>query len=120
MIINKHISLLGFIIITFTASAIGAFSTRISKEPWYSSINKPSFNPPDWIFAPVWTTLYIFMAVAIWLIWTNPKKNKKIFYVYFSHLFINATWSIIFFSFYKHCLNYFFYYLVNKIIFTTE
>ena len=63
MIKNKYTSLLSFIIITFAASAIGGFSTRISKEPWYSSINKPSFNPPDWIFAPVWTTLYIFMAV---------------------------------------------------------
>ena len=101
MIKNKYISLLGFVIVTFCASAIGGFSTRISKEPWYSSINKPTFNPPDWVFAPVWTMLYIFMALAIWLIWMNPNKTKKIFYVYFIHLFINATWSIIFFGFHK-------------------
>ena len=101
MINNKYISLAGFIIITFIASAIGSFATRITKEPWYSSINKPSFNPPDWVFAPVWTTLYIFMAIAIWLIWVNPKKTKKIFYIYFIHLFINATWSVIFLVFIK-------------------
>ncbi len=98
MIKNKYISLIGFIFITFFASAIGGFVTRISKEPWYSTINKPSFNPPDWVFAPVWTTLYIFMAFAIWLIWINPRKTKKIFYIYFIHLFINTTWSVIFFG----------------------
>tara|TARA_B100001996_G_scaffold293416_1_gene233598 strand:+ start:109 stop:576 length:468 start_codon:yes stop_codon:yes gene_type:complete len=101
MINNKYISLLGFIIVTFAASAIGSFSTKISKEPWYSSINKPSFNPPDWVFAPVWTTLYIFMAIAIWLIWTSPRKTKKIFYIYFIHLLFNATWSIVFFGFHQ-------------------
>ena len=101
MINNKYISLIGFIIITFAASGISSFATRISKEPWYSSINKPSFNPPDWVFAPVWTALYVFMAIAVWLIWTNSKKIKKIFYVYFIHLFINATWSVIFFGFHE-------------------
>ena len=101
MINNKYISLIGFIIITFIASAIGGLITRMSKEPWYSNINKPSFNPPDWVFAPVWTTLYILMAIAIWLIWTNPKSTKKIFYIYFVHLFVNATWSVIFFSFHQ-------------------
>ena len=101
MINNKYISLIGFIIITFIASAIGGLITRMSKEPWYSNINKPSFNPPDWVFAPVWTTLYILMAIAIWLIWTNPKSTKKIFYIYFVLLFVNATWSVIFFSFHQ-------------------
>jgi len=101
MIKNKYISLIGFIFITFFASAIGGFTTRISKEPWYSTINKPSFNPPDWVFAPVWTALYICMAFAIWLIWINPKKTKKIFYIYFIHLFVNTTWSVIFFGLHK-------------------
>ena len=101
MIKNKYISLIGFIFVTFFASAIGGFTTRISKEPWYSTINKPSFNPPDWVFAPVWTALYICMAFAIWLIWINPKKTKKIFYIYFIHLFVNTTWSVIFFGLHK-------------------
>ena len=98
---KKIISLLIFTILAFGASAWGSYVTNLYKEPWYSSISKPSFNPPDWVFAPVWTTLYIFMAIAIWLIWTNPQKTKKIFYIYFIHLCVNATWSIIFFSFHQ-------------------
>ena len=61
-------------------------------------ILKPSFNPPEWIFAPVWITLYIAMSVAIWLIWINPQRKEKIIYIYFIHLLINGSWSIFFFG----------------------
>ena len=105
MIKNKYISLIGFIIVTFSASAIGGLTTRIYKEPWYSNIIKPSFNPPDWVFAPVWSTLYLFMSVAIWLIWINEKRTKNIFVIYFVHLFINATWSIFFFGLHQILLS---------------
>ena len=98
---NKFLTFILFLTITFSASLIGGLSTFTFKEPWYSLLNKPVFNPPDWIFAPVWTMLYLLMATAIWLIWTSTKKTKKIFYVYFFHLFINATWSVIFFSFHQ-------------------
>ena len=65
---KKIISLLVFIILAFGASAWGGLVTSFYKEPWYSTIIKPEFNPPDWIFAPVWITLYIAMSVAAWLI----------------------------------------------------
>ena len=95
---KKIISLLVFNILAFGASAWGSYVTNLYKEPWYSMIAKPSFNPPEWVFAPVWITLYIAMSVAIWLIWINPKRVEKIIYIYFIHLLINGSWSIFFFG----------------------
>ena len=71
MIKNKFFSLFLILLITFTASAIGGFTTASFKEPWYSEIILPSFNPPSWVFAPVWSTLYFMMSISIWKIWIN-------------------------------------------------
>ena len=95
---KKIVSLLIFILLAFGASAWGSYVTNLYKEPWYSMIAKPSFNPPEWVFAPVWITLYIAMSVAIWLIWINPQKKEKIIYIYFIHLLVNGSWSIFFFG----------------------
>ena len=97
-LIKKITSLLKFILLDFGASAWGSYVTNLYKEPWYSGIVKPSFNPPDWVFAPVWTILYISISVAIWLVWINPKRVEKIIYIYFIHLLINGSWSIFFFG----------------------
>ncbi len=100
MMNNKYISLALILLITFLASSIGGFVTSSFKEPWYSEIILPTFNPPSWIFGPVWTTLYIFMSVAAWIVWnkTLDKKNLQIYYV---HIFFNAIWSVIFFGFHQ-------------------
>ena len=95
---KKIISLLIFIVLAFAASAWGGLITSFYKEPWYSTIAKPEFNPPDWIFAPVWIALYIAMSVGAWLIWINPKRVEKIIYIYFIHLLINGSWSLFFFG----------------------
>jgi len=95
---KKIVSLLILILLAFGASAWGSYVTNLYKEPWYSMIAKPSFNPPEWVFAPVWITLYIAMSVAIWLIWINPQRKEKIIYIYFIHLLINGSWSIFFFG----------------------
>jgi tryptophan-rich sensory protein len=97
---NKYLSLFFLLLITFMASAIGGFTTNSFKEPWYSEVVLPSFNPPSWVFAPVWTILYIMMSVAIWKIWINL-FDYKILKLYFIHLFFNGTWSIIFFGFHQ-------------------
>ena len=97
---NKYLSLFIILLITFLASAIGGFTTTSFKEPWYSQIILPSFNPPSWIFAPVWTILYIMMSVAIWKIWINS-FDLKLLKFYFIHLFFNGTWSIVFFGFHQ-------------------
>ena len=97
---NKYLSLFLILLITFSASAIGGFTTTSFKEPWYSEIILPSFNPPSWVFAPVWTLLYIMMSIAIWKIWINT-FDLKLLKLYFIHLFFNATWSIAFFGFHQ-------------------
>ena len=98
MLKNKFVSLFLFLITTFSASFIGGITTFKFKEPWYSTLVKPSFNPPDWVFGPVWTILYILMAIAIWNVWIKS-KNINLVYLYFIHLFFNTTWSVIFFGF---------------------
>ncbi len=100
MIRNKYISLLFIIIVTYIAPAIGSYTTNTFKEPWYSEIIQPSFNPPSWVFAPVWFTLYALMSLAIWKVWIKT-YNTKIFKLYFVHIFFNSLWSVIFFGFHQ-------------------
>ena len=97
---NKYLSLFLLLSITFLASGIGGFTTASFKEPWYSEIILPSFNPPSWVFAPIWTLLYILMSVAIWRVWISS-FNHKILSIYFIHLIFNALWSVIFFGFHQ-------------------
>ena len=97
---NKYLSLGLILLVTFVASGIGGFVTSSFKEPWYSEIILPSFNPPSWVFGPVWTVLYIFMSVAIWAVW-NKSSDKKVLQIYFVHIFFNAIWSVIFFGFHQ-------------------
>ena len=97
---NKYLSLLLILLITFVPSFIGGFTTFFFKDPWYSQIILPSFNPPSWVFAPVWTILYVLMSIAIWRIWINF-FDQKILNIYFIHIFFNATWSVVFFGFHQ-------------------
>ena len=104
MLKNKFLSFILFILVTYSASAIGGLATVGFKEPWYSLLIKPSYNPPDWIFAPVWTTLYLMMTIAIWNFWHNENRDMNTVYIYFIHLIFNTTWSIVFFVFHKMVL----------------
>ena len=98
MLKNKFLSFILFFIITFSASFIGGLVTISFKDPWYSQLVKSNFNPPDWIFAPVWTTLYLMMTLAIWFFWHSKKRNLSTVYLYFIHILFNTTWSIVFFG----------------------
>ena len=97
---NKYLSLALILLVTFVASGIGSFVTSSFKEPWYSEILLPTFNPPSWVFGPVWTTLYIFMSIAAWAAWKKT-SDKMILKIYLVHLFFNSIWSIIFFGFHQ-------------------
>ena len=101
---NKFVTVMSFLLVTFGASAMGSLATINYKEPWYSLLNKPAFNPPDWVFGPVWTTLYLMMTLAIWLFWHSNNRNKNTVYVYLIHLVFNTTWSVVFFVFHNMVL----------------
>ena len=98
MLKNKFLSFVLLFIITYSASFIGGFVTVSLKEPWYSQLIKSNYNPPDWIFAPVWTTLYLMMTLAIWFFWHSNKRDMNTVYIYFIHIVFNTTWSIVFFG----------------------
>ena len=98
MLKNKFLSFVLFLIITYSASIIGGFVTINFKEPWYSELVKSNFNPPDWVFAPVWTTLYMMMTLAIWFFWHSKNRDINTIYIYFIHIAFNTTWSIVFFG----------------------
>lgn len=89
------------IAIPLIVGAVSGFFTSESVQGWFTTIQKPSFNPPNWIFAPVWTTLYILMGIACFLVWkskneTAAKRTAIIFYSV--QLTLNFFWSIIFFG----------------------
>ena len=97
---NKYLSLSIILVITFLAPALGSYTTLIFKEPWYSELILPNFNPPSWVFPPVWSSLYLMMSLAIWKIWINYFDNK-ILKIYFVHIIFNSTWTIVFFGFHQ-------------------
>ena len=101
MLKNKFLSFILFFVITFSASFIGGLVTISLKEPWYSQLEKSNYNPPDWVFAPVWTTLYLMMTLAIWFFWHSKNRDMNTVYIYFIHIIINTTWSIIFFGYHQ-------------------
>ena len=98
MLKNKFFSFILFFVITFSASFIGGLASISLKEPWYSQLIKSNYNPPDWIFAPVWTTLYLMMTLAIWFFWHTKNRDINTVYIYFIHIIFNTTWSIVFFG----------------------
>ena len=90
------------ILIPFLASAIGGFFTSTSVSTWYVDLIKPSFNPPSWVFGPVWTILYLLMGIALYLVWVDKSKNKKLAFIAFgTQMFLNALWSVLFFGLQK-------------------
>ena len=98
MLKNKFLSFVIFFVITYSASFIGGFVTLSFKEPWYSELIKSNYNPPDWVFAPVWTILYLMMTLAIWFFWHSKNRDIKTIYIYLIHIALNTTWSIVFFG----------------------
>jgi tryptophan-rich sensory protein len=100
---QKWRQLLLFLFLCFSVEIIGGWLTRSSVSSWYPTLHKPSWNPPNWIFGPVWTILYGLMAISLWLIWLKQKegseqKSFQLAYILFGlQLFLNCLWSGLFF-----------------------
>jgi len=98
--LTDWIALIVSIVAAFGAAAIGGLSTSESISTWYRDLRKPWFNPPDWAFGPVWAVLYLLMAVAAWLVWSEnavaPVLVPLAFYGI--QLALNSLWSYIFFT----------------------
>jgi len=80
---------------------LSSFATQSSVNSWYLTLNKPSFNPPNWVFAPVWTVLYVLMGVAAGLVWAKGYYHlwvKTALYHFVFQLLLNALWSLVFFG----------------------
>lgn len=80
------------------AGGLGAIFTAPAIPTWYQTLAKPSFNPPSWLFGPVWTTLYLLMGIAVYLVWKQGKKSQPVVRLFFIHLIFNSLWSILFFG----------------------
>lgn len=87
-------------LLCYGSAGIGSFFTDPSIPTWYASIQKPWFNPPNWIFGPVWTLLFTMMGVSLYLIWVNGFNKKTIpaLSVFGIQLILNTLWSILFFG----------------------
>ncbi len=83
------------------AGVIGSLFTVPAIGSWYQFLNKPAFSPPNWLFGPVWTALYLLMGISLYLIWSNGLSRrgaKFAFWFFIAHLLINLRWSVVFFG----------------------
>ena len=100
---NKILTLkfLVSIILPLSLGAIAGMFTSQSVPEWYATLNRPSFNPPNWIFGPVWTTLYILMGISFFLVWKQEesKVRNRAILIFLLQLLLNFAWSFIFFYF---------------------
>lgn len=98
---RKILTFIFCLLIPLTVGAISGFATSAGITTWYANLNKPFFNPPNWIFAPVWTTLYALMGVGLFLIYSSPKTQvrKNSLMIFGIQLFLNFCWSFLFFYF---------------------
>ncbi|MCP1662105.1 MAG: tryptophan-rich sensory protein [Methanocalculus sp. MSAO_Arc1] len=93
--------LIGTVLLSLSAGAIGSFATAANVAGWYQTITRPWFTPPDWVFGPAWTTLYILMGISIFLILKVGWERRDVRVatgIFALQLFVNAIWSFLFFG----------------------
>jgi tryptophan-rich sensory protein len=98
---NKLLKYILAIVVCLSVGAVGSIFTISSIPTWYATLAKPSFSPPNYLFGPVWTLLYILMGIAVAIIWQKGLKTKKVrnaVYLFGVQLALNAIWTPIFFG----------------------
>lgn len=102
MALNRRewLALAGFVLICALTSALGGLATATSVDGWYQALAKPPFNPPDWVFAPVWTGIFTLLAIAGWRVWLQPRgtSRRTLLALYALQLVLNLLWSVLFFG----------------------
>jgi len=99
MRLNNFFKLVIAVVVSELAGIIGSVFTTPSIAGWYAGIVKPAFNPPSWVFGPVWITLYFLMGISLWLVWkSNAVPKRKAMWLFAVQLVLNTAWSIIFFG----------------------
>lgn len=99
---NKKWKLFIALIIPQLAAVVGSVFTSRSVSDWYLTIERPALNPPSWVFGPVWTTLFILMGVALYLVWTREGVSEAVkraaYNIFGAQLVLNVLWSVAFFG----------------------
>lgn len=101
MTIKNIFILFIWIIIAFIPAMLGSTVTSANIPTWFAALNKPSFNPPGWVFGPVWTLLYLLMGIAAFLVWNKGIENKEVkiaLFIFIAQLVLNGIWSFLFFG----------------------
>lgn len=94
------LGLAGFVAVCLAVASLGGAVTGLSVDDWYQHLDKPPFNPPDWVFAPVWTTLYLLMGLAAWRVWRHRQSpgRRPALLLFTTQLCLNLLWSCLFFG----------------------
>lgn len=96
--------------VCFAAAGLGSLATYPSIPTWYATLNKPGFTPPNWVFGPAWTLLYLLMAVAAWLVWQKIEEDRPAvrgaLIAFGLQLLANVLWSVVFFGYHSPLAGY--------------
>lgn len=98
---SNIVKLIISIVVCQLAGVIGNIFTSESVSTWYQTLNKAPFNPPDWLFGPVWITLYLLMGISMFLVWREGLQNQRVkpaFILFIVQLVLNIAWSMVFFG----------------------
>lgn len=104
MKLNTIFKLIIAVLVSESAGIVGSLFTTQSISTWYTTLAKPALNPPAWVFAPVWTTLYFLMGIAAFLVWQKGLKKKEVktaLLIFLGQLILNGLWTIIFFGLHR-------------------